>query len=66
MCKVRCGLKDASIFILTSMKIRKITQWRKKVKYEKIGFFVRFLCAMFLMQNAFLKACLNLTQSSCA
>jgi hypothetical protein len=66
MCKVRCGLKDAFIFILTSMKIRKTTQWRKKVKNEKIQFFVRFLCVMVLMQHAFLKACFNFTQSSCA
>jgi hypothetical protein len=66
MSKIRCGLKDAFILFFTSMKIRKTTQWRKKVKHEKIRFFVRLLFAMFLMQHAFLRACLNLTQSSCA
>ncbi len=36
MCKVRCGLKYAFFFILISMKIRKTTEWKKKVKHEYV------------------------------
>ncbi len=34
MCKAICGLKDAFIFILFSCKLKKKTQWRRKIKHE--------------------------------
>jgi hypothetical protein len=35
MCKARCGLKDAFVFILTSMKIEKQPNGERKLNMKK-------------------------------
>jgi hypothetical protein len=50
----------------SSMKTRKTTQWKGKVKHENIHFLVRLPCAMFFMQHPFLRISLNMVKSLCA
>jgi len=55
MREARCGLKRW-IHFHSSMKTRRKTQWKGKVKHENINFLVRLLCAiLFYMEYAFLK-----------
>jgi hypothetical protein len=50
----------------SSMKTRKTTQWKGKVKHENINFLVGLLCAIFFMQHAFKKLSFNMVKSLCA